>query len=193
MHGKYNPEHCLYLKKKNTKTTEILASLWSLYIEVKAQEGLSCHGGPQWDPGEFASTSSQETKKAHEILGRLLPQRVVSPCSPSPKVQVLHGIPFKSLVNPVLAWIFCYGKGVLLPHSLSTYRDSCAGSDQKPPTSAQGRFLGKSLRTGKVIAWDTPMSLWLQGFLSQRWCFWIWPSMEPYSTELSSFLKTGEL
>lgn len=99
--------------------------------------------------------------------------------------------------NPlwILFWpgFFLLWEGCPAATSLSTYRDSCAGSDQKPPTSAQGRFPGKSLRTGKVIAWDTPMSLWLQGFLSQRWCFWIWPSMEPYSTELSSFLKTGKL
>lgn len=75
--------------------------------------------------------------------------------------QLAHPLPGSrcytaSPLNPlcILFWpgFFCHEKGVMLPHYLPTHRYSCAGSDQKPPASAQGKFLGKSIRTGKVIA-----------------------------------------
>lgn len=82
----------------------------------------------------------------------------------------------------------CYGKDIRLPQSLSSYMDTCAVSDQKPPTSVQGRFRGRSRRIKEEVMWDTPIS---HKRLPEPEVVHL--NVDSYSTELPSFQKMDEL
>lgn len=167
---------CIFLKKN--------LSFWQVFeactLKSKPKKGWAAMGVLSGILESLCQPAVEKPKRHMKFWVESCPKGLSQLAHPLPGSRCYTASPLNPLCihsNPlcILFWpgFFCHEKGVMLPHYLPTRRYSCAGSDQKLPASAQGKFLEKSIRRGKVIAWDTPMSLWLQGFLSQRWCFLI--------------------
>lgn len=116
-------------------------------------------------------------------LAQPLPGSKCYTASPS-KPLCIHSKPLCTLFWP---GFFCYGKGIMLLCSLSTHGNSCPGSAQKLPTSAQGRCLRKRIRYRESNSLRDPYQSVTPRLPEPAV---VQPSTGPYSTELPSFLKT---
>lgn len=102
----------------------------------------------------FCEPMVDKTKKIYKILSQFLLLGLSHLAHPPPEPRCYTA----SHSNPLCILHALLWEGYHAATFLSTCMGTCAVSDQKSPTSAQGRFLGRSRRMEKEITWVTPMS-----------------------------------